>query len=470
MAGVIAGAVFLFVGVVWMVVRSGRAEVLVARLRAAEGAERETLIMQLNLARGDAVSAMIAAFADPAAEPGFRADLLDLLFKRNLRRADERIAAVMVRALDDPEQVVRRAAVRDYAVYMGSRDQLALLDHVADPDPEVRRQVYLLLSAGGRWGPTGLWDLISGDDSKEAKARLLGDVIRQAAEETDPEFRLLARAVIGREIAARCEKAIEAVQTSDLAAAEDLLRGAMELDPQNRRAKIRYVRHFLGIGDREKAVRLADEYGALIRIPHLSGAPVIDGDPTDDAWREAFASDRFFLANSAWVARRTEGRSELRVGHRDGKVYIAVLGYEDDLSELVVKHAGRDSDTWLDDCVELFFDPVNSEKAVYQFVINANGSCFDTRHTEGKQANFESVSAAGVFLDRGYWAVEFAVAASALGGQTIAAESVWGMNIMRTRIGPASEQGAWWPTFGSSLNFNLHPLAVFEGVEATPQP
>jgi hypothetical protein len=190
---------------------------------------------------------------------------------------------------------------------------------------------------------------------------------------------------------------------------------------------------------------------------------VIDGDPADSAWQEAFRSDRFYHATSRWVERRAEGRSELRIGHRDGRIYIAVLGYEDDLGRLVVKHKSRDSDTWRDDCVEVFFDPANTEKDVYQFVINAYGACLDSYKLD-KSQDFECEYAARVFRDRGYWACEFAVAASELGGATITRDSVWGMNIMRTRIGPASEQGAWWPSFGSSLKYNLHPIAVFEGL------
>ena len=81
-----------------------------------------------------------------------------------------------------------------------------------------------------------------------------------------------------------------------------------------------------------------------------------------------------------------------------------------------------------------------------------------------KQENAESEYAAGVFRDRGYWGCEFAVATSAMGDYEITSESLWGMNIMRTRIGPASEQQAWWPTYGFSLRFHLYPIAVFEGL------
>ncbi len=154
----------------------------------------------------------------------------------------------------------------------------------------------------------------------------------------------------------------------------------------------------------------------------------------------------------------------MRVGHTGGKIYIAILAYEDDLDKLVVKRKARDSDCWRDDCVELFFDPTNNEKNVYQFVINPAAALFDSYESR-REFNVECEHGARVFRDRGYWGCEFAVAASAMEGGAITRESVWGTNIMRTRIGAGAEQQAWWPTFGGSLNFHLHAVAVFEGLE-----
>ena len=69
-----------------------------------------------------------------------------------------------------------------------------------------------------------------------------------------------------------------------------------------------------------------------------------------------------------------------------------------------------------------------------------------------------------VFKDRGYWCCEFAVAANEFAGAAITSGSIWGIDIMRTRIGAASEQQAWWPTYGSSHRYHLYPSAVFEDV------
>lgn len=156
--------------------------------------------------------------------------------------------------------------------------------------------------------------------------------------------------------------------------------------------------------------------------------------------------------------------NDFYIGHRDGTVYIAVLGYEDDLSKLVVRHKSRDGNIWLDDCVEIFFDPSNSETEVYQFIINPLGAMFD-QYKGRRGENVLCEWKAKVFHDRGYWACEFSVAAKNLHKRTITGDSIWGINIVRARIGPASEHCQWWPTFGWAHRYHLFPLAVFEGLD-----
>ena len=73
---------------------------------------------------------------------------------------------------------------------------------------------------------------------------------------------------------------------------------------------------------------------------------------------------------------------------------------------------------------------------------------------------------AAVFHDRGYWAVEFSVAAEELGGASIKSDSIWSMVVIRARIGPASEQCVCWPLYGQAHNHAFYPLAVFEDAPA----
>ena len=453
-AAVCAAAIVL----VLLHVRSRRPEALLDQLARGKG-DREDIIMRLNLARGDVVGPMVEALNDRNSMPAFRADLVELLFRRYVRAPDEQIEKAILAVAADPETLVRRQVAHGLATFADEQLQINMLQYVTDPDPDVRRQVYLMLSGSGRRAKDGIWKLMS----PEQHAALIEDCLRQVGREEDPEMLLLVRSVIGREIELRAEEATQALQASDVAKAEEILRGALELDPQSAQAKVRLVRFYFMNGQKEKALALGRETGALIEVPELPEAPRIDGDPTDEVWNRAYRTNRFYRTTCRWIDRPTAGKSAAYVGHRDGKIYIAVIGYEteEDLLKLVLNNTTRDSSVWRDDCAELIFDPGNTGKDYWQFCINAVGGLYDSANGNvGK--NFNCQVAGEVFQDRGYWACEFAIDGEELGGHAITAGAVWSLNLFRTRIGPASEQSGIWPPYGRAHSMDIYPLALFK--------
>jgi len=453
-----------FLGFVRVKMRTERPDVILDQLRRGKG-NKEELRMRLNLARGDTVPGLIAAAGERTASAQFRADMLDLLFRKYRRSGDERILPVLREALGSSEISLRRAAVAGFDLYGSDEHRLYLLKCVEDPDLVIRRRVLLFLTARshGGYNPSGpadrRWEKIP-TGKREA---LVTTCVRRAKTEDDPDLRYLARAVVGREIEFLCHQAYQTIATAEFEKGEELIRRALALDPENHQARVRLVRHFLAGGKKKEALALAQEHGVVLRVPLLRSPPKIDGDPMDKEWGQAFryTGKPFWHGTARWAPRVVTGTSEFYIGHHDNTVYVAVLGYEHDLRKLIVKHRNRDSDCWRDDCVEIFFDPTNSESEVYQFVINPVGALFDS-HKKRKSTNVVCQWAANVFHDRGYWSCELAVPAKNLGNQTITPDSVWGINIMRTRIGPAAEQCAWWPTFGGSQRFHLHPIAAFD--------
>ncbi len=438
--------------------RSRSPEVLLKKLAAGQG-NKEELIMRLNVARGDVVGPMIEAVQNEKASPQFRAEVLELLFKKNFNSSEPRIEEVLIQAASNPDVIIRRKAAEGMAVYAESSLQLELIDHICDPDPEVRRQVYLVLGADIRGSSPrtgGIWSSIS----EQHRGTVVERCLEQMDKEDNPEMRQLVRAVIGKEIEIRGEEATQALQTSDIQRAEEILRGALELDPQNRQAQIRLVRFYLETGSRQAALEIAKKYDELIEIPQLSEVPIIDGDPSDHVWAEGYSTDKFYHTTSRWVGKLTEGKSKAIIGHRDGSIYIAVIGYEKDLTKLVTNQKGRDSQVYLDDCVELIFDPDITGGRSYQFVINSAGVLFDNVNGNASK-NFKCQYGAKVFRDRGYWACEFAINGKDLDNHPIAPGKLWSLNVFRVRIGPASEHGVIKPLYGRAHRMNLYPLAVF---------
>ena len=124
--------------------RSRSPEVLLKKLAAGQG-NKEELIMRLNVARGDVVGPMIEAVQNEKVSPQFRAEVLELLFKKNFNSGEPRIEEVLVQAASDPDVIIRRKAAEGLAVYAEPSLQLALIDHICGPDPEVRRRAQMLL-------------------------------------------------------------------------------------------------------------------------------------------------------------------------------------------------------------------------------------------------------------------------------------------------------------------------------------
>ncbi|GEM_PF-3429408 len=463
-AGVVVAVLVLFAGAVWIKMHASDPEVLVANLRRAEGEEAEDALRAINLARGDVVTPLTKAFQDETASGEFRLKVLDVLFKRYHREPDPELEEVLKQARTDPLPEIRRRAVYNWILFGESEHQVELLDRLDDEDLVVREHIYRMLNdrRRGRW----LWRRIS----EEQHAAVLEDAQRDMDAQNET-VAFLARGVIGREVADRADDASQALQSGDPVQAEELLTEALTLDPDSHYARIRRVRYLLATGRREQALEAADEYGALVRVPRLSTAPIADGDPTDAVWDEAWTTEKTYKNTSQWVAQPADGRSRIAIGHRDNTVYIAVWGYEKDLSKLSIKHMQPDGPVHRDDCVEIVFDPDNTERNVYKFNINAAGVLADRydRGRRGQDEDFLCEHVAKMFPDRGYWALEFALPVSELHDRTLTSESLWGILVLRTRIGPASESGSIWPTYGNNLNYHLYPLAVFEDAPA-PEP
>jgi len=456
----------LVIGIGLVSYQMGRldAEALLDRLRRGRG-DRQELLMQIQLARGDVGTALIEAFRDRSADAKFRRDVLDLLFRRYKRDPSGDIEAVLVESLQDPDDIVRAHAAYCFAAYCEDRMKSPLVELVDDPVEDVRREAYATFLESG-WGDEGganaLWREHLTDDQKD---RLVERSRAMAAKEQDPELRFLARSVVGRRIVIMAYEARKAFQSGDLGRAEKLLTDALKIDPQHRGAQVRLVRQHLALEERDRALELADKHGGLLRIPRLTNPPVIDGDPTDVIWQQALVIEPKYQSTSNFTQKLCEGKSEAFIGHHDGRIYIAVIGYEQDLSQLAIKQKAesRDGNVWLDDCVEIIVSPTASEKEATQFIINPLGAFFD-QHAMDKSKNFDCDRAAKIFRDRGYWSMEFSVAADEIGG-AITRDAIWGLNLFRVRIGAASEHCSCWPVYGAAHNYFFHPLVVFEDAE-----
>ncbi len=432
-------------------------QTIINRLTRGRG-DRQDLIMQLQLARGDVVGAIRRSLADETIAVELRRDMMELIFRRFKREPDEEFKSIIFALLKDEDVQIRRHATYFFAAYCDIRQHPVLIDSVVDPDPEVRRNAYPVFLAS-----RDNYSLWKDHMTDEQRTTLVQHCVRQMAQETDDHLKLLARCVVGSQISYHVGDARSALQRGDIARAQDLLQTCFKLDPDNQSARTSLVRYHLALEDPARALETAKQYGALMVIPRLPRKPEIDGDPTEPVWEAALRVDPIYVTTSNWTAMRAKGKTEIFIGHHDGVIYLAARNYEDDLDKLAVKHMDRDANVWKDDCVEYLFDPEAKGESAYQFCINAAGAVWDSLRYD-RSKNFRCVQAANIYRDRGYWGVEFAVPFAELTDKKVTADTIWGVNVFRARIGPESEHLTYWPTFGGTHQYWFYPLAVFEGV------
>jgi hypothetical protein len=449
----------LLVAAVLLRVRAENPAQLIARIQRARGAEREELLLRLSISRGDVLTELIKRYNERTADAAFRAEMVDLIFKRGLRGDDPRLEPLYLDALQDPQPEVRRAAAKGMITYGDQELRAKLIPGVADSDPEVRRCAYAVIVTERsplKAPMSGIYEIIQ----PEERASLTTNCLRQLPRETDPDMIFLCKGVIGHEVENRCFEADQARGSGDVEKARRLLESAIALDPAHPDPQVRLARLYLETDQRDKALATARTYGALFEFPRLPSAPVVDGDPSDEAWKTALVIDKFYHTTSRWTPKQTEGKSRALLGHHGGRIYIAILGFEKDLDKLVATRKNRDDDEWYDDCAEILFDFGCDGKSFVQFVVNSLGGMFDVKDND-KSKNFDCEFKAGVFKPRGYWAMEFSIDARELSGKPLTPDTLWAFNIFRTRIGAASEHCAMWPPFGETQRPYTYPFAMF---------
>ncbi|MBT3377844.1 MAG: hypothetical protein HN742_26660 [Lentisphaerae bacterium] len=120
-------------------------------------------------------------------------------------------------------------------------------------------------------------------------------------------------------------------------------------------------------------------------LPLMNSAPAIDGDISESEWARAIRMERFCGVRSPVL---TGGKASFWIGCDGTRIYVAVKSETPPGGQLLngVEPApqGGDARVWLDDSIELVFDPLRtapeSRRRLYHAIINAQGAIYDQRH------------------------------------------------------------------------------------------
>ncbi len=197
--------------------------------------------------------------------------------------------------------------------------------------------------------------------------------------------------------------------------------------------------------------RVARATGAL-DCPRSAAPPKIDGKLDDAAWRRAAAIDGFVSASGARGAPNTR----VRVCFDARALYLAV---ECDRKPDATPARPRDGAVWKDDCIEVWIDPAGRGRRVYQFIVSAAGSIYDSRGTGGSSdASYDPEWQQAVVVGEEGWRVEIAIPKKAVERKQWPARM--GFNIGRN--GPKLQTQAWARDYGDTTRMRL----VMQGAAA----
>ena len=188
----------------------------------------------------------------------------------------------------------------------------------------------------------------------------------------------------------------------------------------------------------EIAARLKDRQAKIAKLPAGTAAPAIDGKLDDPAWQipplEPFEPQASQPAEVAQTA--------VRVTYDAQRLYVAWQCDEPQVDKLVCAGAGRDSDIWSGDVVELFCSLGDDPQQYRHFIVNPNNVVWDGQSSpQGDDVSWDADWQSAAARGDGHWTVEMAIPWSALGGPPTPG-SVRRANLCRQRS-PKRELSSW---------------------------
>ena len=414
--------------------------------------EREQAMMELVLAKQDAIPPLIEALGDTEKPSRVRVDVATVLFRMYMRESDSRILPTLLRNLNDRDPRLRSRIVIALGD-IGEQEGIApLFDRLDDPEEEVVYQA--------------LWALesLSGKMTEGERDSLVhqATILTKSGSETENGRKIRQKGEELLEAAAQktVQKAEQLALKADLKGAETAFLKAKELVPNSLNVNLKLGKFYFDNGEEQKGLNLLRKFNLAVYAGRLRPPPHIDGDLGDACWKEATVIDTLYQRlDRNYRANRAMGRSEIFVGYTGECLYVALKAYKD-RKDIVAKHRGRDSNVWMDDSLEIFMDKDRDYKSHIQICVNSLGEYFDMSQEKSTAYDGEFRTAAKVEED--FWSVEVEMPYEELGASRPNKGTIWGFNLISTRMGVDAQQAQWVPTFGDPHHPAKYGFLIFD--------
>jgi hypothetical protein len=414
--------------------------------------DREQAMMELVLAKEDAIPPLIKALGDAERPSKVRVDVATVLFRMYMRESDSRILPAFITIINDKDPHLRSRIVIALAD-IGKKEGIApLFGRLDDPDEEVLYQALCALES-------------LGDKIKEGERDSLvhrAAMLTKSSSETESGRKVRQKAEELLELAAEriAQEAEKLVLKADLKGAEAKFLEAKEQVPNSLNVNLKLGKFYFDNGQEQKGLNLLSKFNLAVYARRLRPPPHIDGDLGDACWKKATVIDSLYLRlDRVFRPKRATGRSEIFVGYTGESFYIALKAYKN-RKDIVAAHRGRDSNVWRDDSLEMFLDTNRDYRTYIQICVNSLGEYFDMSQKQRTAYNGEFRTAAKV--EENFWSVEIEIPYKELGASKPQKGTIWGFNAISTRMGVDAQQAQWVPTYGNPHNPSRFGFLIFE--------
>jgi len=134
--------------------------------------------------------------------------------------------------------------------------------------------------------------------------------------------------------------------------------------------------------------------------------------------------------------------TDVKVMYDAKYIYLHITCHDPDTTQLMRKGVKHDSKTFLDDAVEIFFDPGRTKIHYRQIVVNANGAVFDSKDKDTTW-NSDAKVVAKIYPKK--WVLQIAVPIASMADKPPKPGEEWGFNVCRDFR--ARTLTTWSPTF-----------------------
>lgn len=200
-----------------------------------------------------------------------------------------------------------------------------------------------------------------------------------------------------------------------------------------------------------------------VRVQH---APVIDGDLSDEIWKQAIPI-KDFLQQEPIAGVQPSFVTEVKIIYDDDNFYISVMCYDNEPEKIIAREMKWDGRISNDDNIKLIFDTFNDNRSAYWFGTNPLGAQDDALLT-GFEMNGFNEAWNGVWeveckiLNNG-WSAEFRFPFSTFKFYNIQ-KQIWGFNIARDIR--RNNETVQWTSIGQNLGWiKIAEAGDLKGIE-----